>query len=101
MSSGFQPTPNMSLEQEAIHFRSLALQMQNQSDQALALLAFKNNSVSADPKGFLADWTPGNPCLCSWCGVICSPPGQVHALNFTNAGLIGHLAISISIISLS
>ncbi|GLU15124.1 hypothetical protein SLE2022_316440 [Rubroshorea leprosula] len=95
MSSGFQPTPNMSLKPEAIHFRSLALQMQNQSDQALTLLAFKNNSVSADPKGFLADWTPGNFSPCSWHGVICFPPGQVvHALNFTNAGLIGHLHIN-------
>ncbi|GKV48201.1 hypothetical protein SLEP1_g55027 [Rubroshorea leprosula] len=80
MSSGFLPTLNLSLVPEFIHFRSLALQMQNQSDKALALLAFKNISVSADPKGFLADWTPRNPSLCPWHGVICSPPGKVHAL---------------------
>ncbi|XVF18581.1 hypothetical protein REPUB_Repub11eG0035100 [Reevesia pubescens] len=59
----------------------------------MALLAFKHNSVKADPKGFLDDWSPASVSTCSWLGVSCSASEQVTSLNFINAGLIGHLHI--------
>ncbi|XWS10135.1 hypothetical protein CRYUN_Cryun39dG0049000 [Craigia yunnanensis] len=79
----------MCLESSKMH--STTSQKQNQSKEVKALLAFKHNSVEADHKGFLDRWSPASFSPCSWLGISCSASGQVNALNFTNAGLIGHL----------
>ncbi|XVF18583.1 hypothetical protein REPUB_Repub11eG0035300 [Reevesia pubescens] len=68
-------------------------QKQKQSNEIMALLAFTHNSIAGDPNGFLDDWSPASLSPCSWVGVSCSPTGQVSALNFSYAGLIGRLQI--------
>ncbi|KAI3897777.1 hypothetical protein MKW92_042104 [Papaver armeniacum] len=61
-----------------------------------SLMRFKHSSIEKDPSGYLANWTVSNSLSsipCSWKGIICSTDGQVTALNFTDAGLTGHLHI--------
>ncbi|KAK4439624.1 Receptor-like protein kinase BRI1-like 3 [Sesamum alatum] len=59
-----------------------------------SLLAFKKSSIETDPKGFLRNWLPSSSSPCSWNGVSCSDDGRVTKLDFTNAGITGHLQIS-------
>ncbi|XWS10879.1 hypothetical protein CRYUN_Cryun38cG0035900 [Craigia yunnanensis] len=70
---------------------TLDLEQQNRSNEVMALLVFKQKSVDADPEGFLNDWRSESLSPCSWQGVFCSPHGKVSMVNFTDAGLIGHL----------
>ncbi|KAK8519986.1 hypothetical protein V6N12_003952 [Hibiscus sabdariffa] len=70
---------------------ALSLQQQNPSNEVMAMLGFKQNSVAADPQGFLNDWRLESITPCSWRGVSCSLHGKVTVLNFTDAGLIGRL----------
>ncbi|KAK6229284.1 Leucine-rich repeat - like 10 [Theobroma cacao] len=49
---------------------------QNQSNEVMALLAFKHSSVEADPNGFQDNWNPASLSPCSWVVVSCSPSGQ-------------------------
>ncbi|KAL7088247.1 hypothetical protein ACP275_13G115900 [Erythranthe tilingii] len=60
-----------------------------------SLLAFKQSSIEADPKGFLKNWSASsfsNPC--SFNGVSCSDNGRITKLDLTNAALKGRLHIS-------
>ncbi|KAL3851068.1 hypothetical protein ACJIZ3_012950 [Penstemon smallii] len=60
-----------------------------------SLLAFKQSSIEKDPKGFLNNWASSSSSSpCSWNGVSCSNGGKVNKIDFTNAGLLGHLQIS-------
>ncbi|XP_022717785.1 receptor-like protein kinase BRI1-like 3 [Durio zibethinus] len=76
---------------EASNQYNLSLQQQNRSNEVMALLVFKQKSVDADPEGFLNDWRSESLSPCSRRGVFCSTYGKVSMLNFTYAGLIGHL----------
>ncbi|KAL2245151.1 receptor-like protein kinase BRI1-like 3 [Sesamum indicum] len=75
--------------------RNLSAKPQNDGGEVGSLLAFKKSSIEADPKGFLSNWLPSSSTPCSWNGVSCSDDGgRVTKLDFTNAGLTGHLEIS-------
>ncbi|KAL0306171.1 UNVERIFIED_CONTAM: Receptor-like protein kinase BRI1-like 3 [Sesamum radiatum] len=75
--------------------RNLSSKPQNDGGEAGSLLAFKKSSIETDPKGFLGNWLPSSSSPCSWNGVSCSADdGRVTKLDFTNAGLTGHLQIS-------
>ncbi|KAH7660288.1 Non-specific serine/threonine protein kinase protein [Dioscorea alata] len=67
------------------------------SSSIAALIAFKQSSVSSDPKGFLKNWNASsNGSPCSWTGVLCSPTaagGEVVGLNLSGMGLFGHLTL--------
>ncbi|KAF8409828.1 hypothetical protein HHK36_005907 [Tetracentron sinense] len=73
--------------------RELSSSLQQQSNDIVALMAFKRSSVQTDPNGLLTGWTPDSLTPCSWRGVICSPAGQVTALDLSNGALIGRLRI--------
>lgn len=67
---------------------------EKQRSDVSSLMAFKQSSIEADPKGFLKNWSPSSSTPCSWSGISCSDDGTVITLNFTNAGLSGHLQFS-------
>ncbi|XVF78945.1 hypothetical protein PTKIN_Ptkin14bG0179300 [Pterospermum kingtungense] len=55
----------------------------------MALLVLKHNSVEADPKDFLHQWSPASFTPCSWLGFSCSASGQVIALITIEGRLLG------------
>jgi hypothetical protein len=62
-------------------------------DEAASLFAFKRASVSADPRGALADWGQTNSSSaspCAWSGVSCAD-GRVQALNLSGMSLTSRL----------
>ncbi|KAJ1266452.1 hypothetical protein BS78_08G152300 [Paspalum vaginatum] len=78
-----------------------------QSTDELALLAFKA-TISGDPGGVLAAWTPTNSSMnasdniCRWSGVSCSSqrhPGRVTALELMSFNLKGVINPSLSNLS--
>ncbi|XP_073303605.1 receptor-like protein kinase BRI1-like 3 [Primulina huaijiensis] len=74
--------------------RNLSSNTISDGNEVEILLAFKQSSIETDPKGFLKNWVPSSSSPCSWNGVSCSNNGSVIKLDFTNAGLSGHLHIS-------
>ncbi|KAL0399028.1 UNVERIFIED_CONTAM: Receptor-like protein kinase BRI1-like 3 [Sesamum radiatum] len=73
---------------------ALSSQQESSGGEVGSLLAFKRSSIEADPKGFLGNWVLSSSSPCSWNGVSCSEDGRVTKLDFTNAGISGHLHIS-------
>ncbi|XP_075481698.1 receptor-like protein kinase BRI1-like 3 [Primulina tabacum] len=74
--------------------RNLSSNTRSDGDEVEILLAFKQSSIETDPKGFLKNWVTSSSSPCSWNGISCSNNGRVNKLDFTNAGLSGHLHIS-------
>ncbi|RZC77310.1 hypothetical protein C5167_001486 [Papaver somniferum] len=75
---------------------SPSLQQSQKKDVVSSLVRFKHSSIEKDPSGYLANWSITSSLSstpCAWNGIICSTDGQVTALNFTDAGLTGHLHI--------
>lgn len=68
---------------------------QSSNEELTKLMAFKQDSVDSDPKGFLSNWTADSSSPCSWLGVSCSHDGHVTALNLNNFGLVGNLNLPI------
>nr|QBB21104.1 receptor-like protein kinase BRI1-3 [Dimocarpus longan] len=71
------------------HARQLA--SSNNNEEVSNLIAFKQFSVTSDPKGYLSNWTSTSTSPCSFIGVVCSDDGHVTTLKLNNFGLVGSL----------